>query len=274
MFDTYHNSNITGSATGPNTLTGGDGGGLAGTGNTITGGSGSDTIITGLGANTVNLGATHGTDSVTIGSGFGGVITSAGDHANQGSWGQAFGSTPTFIAGPAPSLFGNALNGGTSAERDGDQSFRRQRRVDHLQFEAALWNPTLSANNIGGVDGGLLDIGFTARVMAGTAPVFELATSGGALTPTANFIEIGGSTTYANAAALAAGLQSSFDLVTGGLPTHDNVHLLVAYSNGTNIHIADVDLYNTTAATTPASTSDHVYASDMVNWWASTALRP
>lgn len=46
---------------------------------------------------------------------------------------------------------------------------------------------------------------------------------------------------------------------------HDNAHLLVGYL-GTNgsIQIADIDLYNPAALATMASTSDHVYASDMV----------
>ena len=92
VFDTYFNSTITGSATGPNTLAGGDGGGALGTGNTFTGGSGlsaSDTIVTGIGSNTVNLGATHTGDVVTIGSEFGGIMVGSGDFANQGAWGQA-----------------------------------------------------------------------------------------------------------------------------------------------------------------------------------------
>ena len=59
VFDDYFNSMITGSATGNNTMWGGDGGGAAGTGNTFTGGTATDTILTGIGSNTVNLGATH-----------------------------------------------------------------------------------------------------------------------------------------------------------------------------------------------------------------------
>ena len=270
--DTYHNSNITGSATAPNTITGGDGGGLPGTGNTITGGSGSDTITTGLGANTINLGATHGTDSVTIGSGFGGVIETAGNVVHQGSWGLAFGATPTFVADPVSvpttaSLFGNALHGGTSASQTVINNFSvATGSTDSLHFQASDWTQANTANNIGGSDIGLVTVGISAFVHAGDAvSINSVTTSGQAFTaPGNNLIEIGGANTFANASTLANALQTSFDLKTGGLSNLNDMHLLVAYSDGANIHIADVALYNTSGGATTNSIADHVYASDMV----------
>jgi hypothetical protein len=47
----------------------------------------------------------------------------------------------------------------------------------------------------------------------------------------------------------------------------NDAHIMVAYSDGKNVHIADVDLFNnnsTAAAAQTASTSDSVFASDMV----------
>ena len=265
VFDSYYNSTITGSIAGDNDIAGGDGGGLPGTGNTITGGTASDTIVTGIGANTINLGATHIGDRVTIGSHFGGVMTGSGDVAEPGAWGQAFGTTPTFIAGiatPAASLFGNAANGGTSESETVINNFSVS--TDSIGFEAALWTSG-GTNNLGGTNLGLETIGITGHVLAGAAVTTGSATSGVALPSATNFIELPTSTEYSDAAQVASELQSSFDLVTGMLGGHDNAHLLVGYL-GTNgsIQIADIDLYNPAALATMASTSDHVYASDMV----------
>ena len=265
VVDTYFNSTIIGSATGDNNITGGDGGGVPGTGNTITGGPGSDTITTGLGANTINLGATHVTDIVTIGSGFGGVITSPGDQANAGSWGLAFGTAPS----PATdifTIFGGALSGSTSASQTVIKNFNvAAGSTDLLQFQAKDWDTTAAANSTGGIDHGLQIIDLTGHPAAGPV-VTESATSGGAFTPGANFIELPVALGLAGASGLATALQSSFDLKTGPLATKDDAHLLVAYSNssaGGAIEIADVALYNTGAAST-SSMTDHVYASDMV----------
>jgi hypothetical protein len=273
--DEWHNSNITGSSTGDNTLSGGDGGGVVGSGNTITGGAGSDTIVTGIGANIIKLGATHITDSVTIGTNGDGVgphvITEPGDVAVQGGWGQAFGATATPIAGAASALFGVAANGGTSQSVTTISGFSvATGTTDSLNFQYGLWDSTHGANAAGGTDLGLQTIDLAGNVgfVTSTAITTETATSGGALTAGANIIELnkaGVAAVFSNAAGLATALQTSYSLTTGALPTLDNAHLLVAYSNGTNINIADVDLYNPTAAATAASTLDHVYASDMVS---------
>jgi hypothetical protein len=274
VFDDWHNSTITGSATGDNDLAGGDGGGLANTGNTITGGTASDTIITGIGANMIVLGATHTHDSVTIGSDFGGVITGPGDVADQGGWGQAFGATPTFISGPnvppPTSLFLSAPNFGTSESQTTIKGFSvATGSTDTLQFQAHLWDSSHSLNAFGETDNGLQNIGLTANILFGTAINPEMVTSGVvAADPTGNLIELTGtSSTFASASALASALQTgTFNLRTGALGPavlNADAHLLVAYSDGTNIHIADVDLYNQVAGTTQ-SLHDHVYASDMV----------
>ena len=277
VFDDYFNSMITGSATGNNTMWGGDGGGAAGTGNTFTGGTATDTILTGIGSNTVNLGATHTGDSVTIGSWLGGSMVTGGDLANQGAWAQAHGSAPMFIAGtlggPASSIFGNASNGGTDASVTTINHFNvTAASTDSLQFQAAMWSGNGTPNNIGGANIALTDIGISALVTAGLAVNPELITTSGQATGTgANLVEIGGINQFSGAPALAAGLVStgSFDLKfgnVGGLFAGNNVHFLVGYTDGTNIHIADVDVYNTTAAaaTDTSTVGVHVYASDVV----------
>ena len=263
--DTFFNSLITGSGTGVNFLQGGDGGGLLGTGNTFNGGTGTDTITTGIGSNTVNLGATHTGDIVTIGSWLGGVMTSPGDLANQGAWGQAHGSAPEFIGGTvATSIFGNAANGGTDASVTTINNFSvATGSTDSLHFQAAMWAPTGSPNNLGGtgINVGLADIGITTQVAAGSAANPDLiTTSGQATTAGSNIVEIGGINTFSGAPTLAAGLAAggSFDLTFGStspLPNLDNIHFLVAYSDAHNIHIADVDIYNTSAPPRPTRTS-------------------
>ena len=282
--DTFHNSTITGSATGDNILAGGDGGGLAGTGNTFTGGTATDTIITGIGSNTVNLGATHTADSVTLASVVGAQMMGPGDVANQGAWGQAFGSTPNFIAGTlaaTPSIFGNAASNGTSDSMTTINHFLvSTSSTDHFQIQASMWDDSDSPGNIaaGGVAIGLTDIGISAFVTAGSplGATAEVVTTSGQPTNAAgtNLVEISGSTnTFGNAAALAKGLAAggSFDLTFGGtapLPSLDSVHFLVAYGDGANnIRIADVDIYNTTAAAVTNSNTAgvHVYASDLVD---------
>jgi hypothetical protein len=273
--DSWHNSTITGSATGPNFLAGGDGGGLAGTGNTITGGSDTDSIITGIGANTINLAATHVADTVTIGSAFFGAITGPGDLANEGGWGQPFLATPTFISGPTvpppPSLFLSAPNAGTSASETVINNFSATGLLgtaDTLNIQYALWNNTNSANAFGETDFGLQTIGLTGNVGAGLI-VPEMVTSGVVATnPLGDLIELTGPTsTFSSAAQLAVALQTgTFNLRTaplGPAVVNADAHLLVAYSDGKNIHIADVDLYNQLKGTTE-SLHDNVYASDMV----------
>jgi hypothetical protein len=274
--DNYFNSTITGSAAGDNTLKGGDGGssaiGSPGNGNTITGGAATDTIITGLGDNTVNLGATHTGDSITIGSFHGGVMTDAGDGAHLGAWGQfKLGSTP--IAGPGTSIFGNALNGGTSASETVISNFSvATGSTDTLNFQAGDWGNS-GTNNIGGFNAGLMTLGLTQQVAAGDSVSPELVTtSGQAFTAGANLVEIGGVNKFADAAQLASTLQTSFDLKFlsfASLGSKANVHFLVAYTDGSNIHIADLDIYNTNTTFPPFvnhsnAPGAHDYASDLV----------
>jgi hypothetical protein len=275
--DSWHNSTITGSATGPNTLAGGDGGGLAGTGNTINGGADTDSIITGIGANTINLAATHVADTVTIGSAFFGAITGPGDLANEGGWGQAFGATPTFISGPTvpppTSLFLSAPNAApASSSETVINNFNATTPAftgDTLNIQFALWNNTNSFNAFGETDFGLQTIGLAAGNVGAGLIAPEMVTSGVIATnPLGDLIELTGpNSTFSGAAALATALQTgTFNLRTGILGpavTNADAHLLVAYSDGKNIHIADVDLYNQLKGTTE-SLHDNVYASDMV----------
>jgi hypothetical protein len=281
VVDSFHHSTILGSSAGNNTITGGDGGGALNDGNTITGGTATDTIVTGIGSNTINLGATHIGDNVTIGSGFGGVMVFGGDIANQGSWGQAFGSAPEFIAGtlagPTSSIFGNAASGGTDASVTTINGFdaTSATSTDFLHFSASMWSGNGTANNnapVAGINVALTDIAITAIVAPGVAvdPTI-ITTSGQATTAGSNLVEISGVNQFSGAPALAAGLinTGSFDLKIGGgggLFANNNVHFLIGYTDGHNIHIADVDVYNTTAAavTDTSTVGVHVYASDVV----------
>jgi hypothetical protein len=150
--------------------------------------------------------------------------------------------------------------------------------TDHFQIQASMWDDTDSPNNIGGAGIGLTDIGISAFVVAGSplGATAEVVTTSGQPTNAAgtNLVEISGSTnTFGNAAALAKGLAAggTFDLTFGGtapLPMNDSIHFLVAYGDGANnIRIADVDIYNTTAAAVTNSNTAgvHVYASDLVD---------
>jgi hypothetical protein len=284
VFDDFFNSDIKGSTTGPNLLAGGDGGSGApagaidissGAGNTLTGGSAHDVIITGIGANIVNLAATHsGAVFVAIGSLFGGVVTSAGDHANQGAWSVTHGSAPIFIAGVAgpTTIFGTALSQGTENSLTTINNFNTAATsTDSFHFQASDWNNTLGLNALGSFDGGLRVVSTIVNVNTGDAPSIEaVANSGQAITTLrANLIEISPTITFNGAAGLASQLQGPFDLKFGDFINLANVHYLIAYNDSgdhNNIHIADVDMYNQTGHVSGDSNAVgmHVYASDLV----------
>ena len=194
-------------------------------------------------------------------------MTGLGDVAEQGAWSQAAGSAPAFIAGPAPSIFGTALNAGTSASQTVINHFSvATGSTDSLHFQASDWTNG-GTNNLGGFNVGLTDIGIAAVIAAGDPVTPEtITTSGQAFVPGANLVEISGVNTFTGAAQLASTLQTSFDLKFGGLFTTNNVHFLVGYSDGTNIHIADLDVYNKSAATVADSNAvgANIYVSDVV----------
>ena len=162
------------------------------------------------------------------------------------------------------------MNGGTSDSQTTINNFSvATTSTDVLHFQASDWALSGGANNIGGIDVGLTDIGIAANIVAGDAIVPETITTSGTLpTPGANLIEISGVNHFTGAAQLAATLQTSFDLKIGGigLLSHNNVHFLVAYTDGSKIHVADLDVYNTSAvaAFDTNAAGVHDYASDMV----------
>ena len=87
--------------------------------------------------------------------------------------------------------------------------------------------------------------------MAG-ASTMQLVTAPGTAVPTAEVV-LDGITTYANASQLqsqlAIGTVGDIELApTGVLGAHDIFHVLMAYSTGTQIDIADVSITNTSGA--------------------------
>ena len=115
-------------------------------------------------------------------------MATGGDLANQGAWGQAHGSAPLlFIAGTlggaTSSIFGNASNGGTDASVTTINHFDvTAASTDTLQFQAAMWSGNGTANNIGGLNIALTDIGISALVAAGDAVNPDLITTSGQAT--------------------------------------------------------------------------------------------
>jgi hypothetical protein len=88
------------------------------------------------------------------------------------------------------------------------------------------------------------------------------------LSAAANVFEITG-TNFANAAALATALSTSYGLIFSGtgVAAGKDAHMLFLYSDASgNAHIADVDFENApnTAAATSTAAIGHIVASDMV----------
>ena len=101
------------------------------------------------------------------------------------------------------------------------------------------------------------------------ATVIDMTTAGATLSATANVMEVTGAT-FANAAALAGALSSTYQLTFAGtgVAANTDAHMLFIYNDPSgNAHIADVDFENGangSAATTTAAVTK-IVASDMVD---------
>jgi hypothetical protein len=96
--------------------------------------------------------------------------------------------------------------------------------------------------------------------------IIDTVSAGGTLSATANVIELSG-VTFANAAALATALSSTFNLIFAGIgvASNNDVHMLFFYNDPSgNAHIADVDFENGSTAATSTSAVSKIVASDMV----------
>jgi hypothetical protein len=259
-------STIVGSATAHNQLVGGVGN------DTFTGGSAGDIIVTNGGADTVNLGVPGSTDAVYIGQfnvlSLSGAIVGAPfgsvgafDIAQPGFFGIVPGGTPTAIGGVAGSIFGTASSGGTSVDQVKVANFTvgTGSTADTLVFSDA--NEAAGGSNaLGGVNQGLTGGDLATAPVIGDATV-QIVAPGDTVSSSTNLIELTG--TFANAAAVASALHtSSYGIFIGTTTTptaNGDAHILVAYSDGANVHIADVDFIRP-----GSSTVYNEYASDLV----------
>ena len=177
--------------------------------------------------------------------GFGSSIADSNDLAQQGYWGAAPGATvdlTTFAAGTGTSLSMSTVANfatGTAAN------------ADVIDFSVGAWG-------VGAISNGLVT-GGGAQVTAGADAVIGTQTAGTTVAGTVDLVELTDHT-FANANALAAALEGSEHLILTALGTANNSHLLVAYSTGTAVRIADVDIQGTSLDTQ----GDTVIASDMV----------
>jgi hypothetical protein len=123
----------------------------------------------------------------------------------------------------------------------------------------------------GGLDFGLREASNGNVIALGASTMQLITTPGG--TPLAD-VTLDGISTYANAAALQAQLTNPgvgdimFFSKSIGPAAGDRFHVLVAYSTGTQINIADVSLFNGTGATQVADTANPnitVSVSDLID---------
>ncbi len=247
-----------------------------------------DVFGTNGGADTVNLAAGHtlnhidiyGTDGApygpaTFGLDYNPLPGSVNGFGGTGLYQPGFGGVAT---GGAPSQFGAMVltpdvvgfSGGTSASQvmvnnfvTGGSDVPIPTGGDSLTFSVGAWAPGLVAANATFGLPALADRGLVndhlAGVPTGTDAVLSNPVSaGGIITP-----QIGGTIpdvieiaqVEPNATALGqylhtAGFLSSGVLFPAGftLPAANNAHMLFAYSDGANVHIADVDLATAAAA--------------------------
>jgi hypothetical protein len=225
---------------------------------TLTGGSnGGDIIFTAGGADTINLSSTsHATETiyfgVTVSAAATAVvpITDASGVTQQGFWGN----------GPAAT----GLSASTSVDMSVVDDFTAGAAGDILGFDFMAWGSGGSVNGTG-TELGLVQGDATTPVGVGSATLDSVAVAGATLAANANVVE-DGVATYANATALASALSSDsgYLLLAGnGLAANDEAHMLVAYSTGSNVNIADVMLDNTTSAAQVDTANLTVTASDM-----------
>lgn len=234
----------------------------------ITGGSVTDTIATGGGADTINLGATHSADHVALYDGGGtvnpgspiaatSIIVDATDHAQAGFWGVAANAPAGLLV--SAQVPAGAGSGGTNLDQSVVSHFQvgTAPTADVLDFSVGGWVRAAvpgPGNSLGLVNGDFTHV---------VGPVSIQAVGvGNPIAAGTNVIEITGSN-FNDATQLALELHTGSGLTfAAALPANEIAHLLVAYSDGSNVHIADVDLSG--AAASNSTTGLTVRASDMV----------
>jgi hypothetical protein len=213
------------------------------------------------------------------------AITDGSDAAYPGFWGaKAPIAIPALFSGPT---------GGTSADMTTITGFHAGFGGDQLVFETAAWNGASSFAGIA-ANGDLVDVVGLSAVSAGPAqlsPVWVNRDSNSSLQSSNNvllYAPAGGSPHSAQELAAqlhgAAGAVVLPGLILAG---HDQ-HILVAYDASSNVlpilgataapasiisplqhpqvvHIADVDLVNTSGSPQNSTFNLNVYASDMVS---------
>ena len=263
---------ITGSTTAANSL-----GGSLGNDVITSSNIGGDTIFTNGGADTVNLNVHSVSDTIqlTIDT-FGSRTSTVADNndlVQAGFW-----SVPP--SGPGGGVVPAAS---TSADQSVVTNFNPA--LDVLQFAPYAWGSNAFADSAGAFsspassfDHGLtygdgnstvLDLLVIHSGFVPPATVIDMTTAGATLSATANVMEVTGAT-FANAAALAGALSSTYQLTFAGtgVAANTDAHMLLIYNDPSgNAHIADVDFENGangSAATTTAAVTK-IVASDMVD---------
>jgi hypothetical protein len=225
---------------------------------TLTGGSkGGDIIFPAGGADTINLSSTsHASETIYFGATVSAAataivpITNASGVTQQGFWGNGAG--------------GAGLSASTSADMSVVDNFTAGAAGDIIGFDFMAWGSGGTVNGAG-TELGLVQGDAETPVGVGGATLDTVAAAGATLAANADLVE-DGVATYADAAALASALSSDsgyFLLAGNGLAAHDEAHMLVAYSTGSSVNIADVLFDNTTSAAQVDTAHLTVTASDM-----------
>ena len=259
---------ITGSTTAANSL----GGSL---GNDVITASkvGGDTIVTNGGADTINLYVHSAIDTIQLTGNTIGTpsVTDNNDLIQAGFW------------GVPPSGAGGGIVPASSTSADQSVVTNFSPAVDVLGFATYAWGSNASSSPYFGGPATSLDHGLTygdgnstvldifdvvSRGLTPPATVIDITTAGATLSTTANVMQVTGAN-FANAAALAGALSSTYQLTFAGtgVAANTDAHMLFLYNDPSgNAHIADVDFENganATAATTTAAVTK-IVASDMV----------
>jgi hypothetical protein len=150
------------------------------------------------------------------------------------------------------------VNGFALGTTDDDQLWFNPNSWDHGSGNGAL------------VTGGLTDVSASLTTVGFTSTQNGSLT-GGQLTATTNFLLYSTLGTVPDAASLAADLSGPAGYIEFTTPTTSGTqyHMLVAFGDGSNIHIADVDFIGNGSASTQGMT---IYASDMVELMGQSSL--
>jgi len=225
---------------------------------TLAGGShGYDILFPAGGADTINLSsASHAIETIYFGttvsaSGTAVVpITNASGVTQQGFWGNASAAS--------------GLSANTSSDMSVVHNFTAGAAGDVVGFNVTAWGSGGTVN-VSGMELGLVQGDAATSVVVGGAALGSVAAAGATLAANANVV-VDSVAIYANAAALASALSNSSGHLTFsglGLWVGDDAHLLVAYSTGSSVNIADVKFDNTTSAAQADTANLTVTASDM-----------